>query len=134
MQIPVQIRDAMVAHAYFTHPLESCGLLAADGHGKLRMVYCLTNAEASSTRYTIEPTEHFRALRHAEGNGWELVGAFHSHPHTSAYPSPTDVRMAPEPGWLYVVVGLEDFNRPEVRGFRIDNGVVSEEPLEFSRL
>lgn len=131
--VPAQIGQAMLAHAYACHPEESCGLLAADASGRIRMAYPLTNVLHSPTNYTIDPVEHFRALRHAERQGWELAGVFHSHPHTQAYPSPTDVRLAAEPDWLYVVIGMEDLERPVVRGFRIRGGGVAEEALELER-
>jgi proteasome lid subunit RPN8/RPN11 len=127
--IPAQIHQAIVAHAYWCHPEEACGLLAGDAGGNLRMAYPLTNLLASPTNYTIDPAEHVKALRHADRQGWELVGVFHSHPHTRAYPSPTDVRLAVEPDWLYVVVGLEDIHRPSVRGYRIRDGAITEERL-----
>lgn len=129
MEIPAQIREALVAHALFMYPLEACGLLAADHAGRLRMVYCLTNADHSESAYTIEPVEHFGALRHAEAQGWDLAGAFHSHPHSDAYPSATDRRLAAEPDWVYLIVGLADFERPVVRGFRLTGGRVREVPL-----
>jgi len=121
---------AMLVHAENCDPEESCGLIATDPDGILRMVFPLTNALRSSTNYTIEPREHFRAQRHADARGWEITGVFHSHPHTQAYPSPTDVRLAPDPGWLYLLVGMEDRGHPVVRGFRITDGRISEETLE----
>ncbi len=131
IKLPGEIREAMLVHAYNCHPEESCGLLAGEPGGPIRMAYPLTNALHSPTNYTIEPVEHFRALRHAESVGWELVGVFHSHPHTRAYPSPTDVRLAPEPDWLYVLVGMETFDDPAVRAFRIRDGEISEEDVEL---
>jgi proteasome lid subunit RPN8/RPN11 len=132
MQLPAEIRAAMVAHAAFSLPEEACGLLAADGSGRLRMAYCLSNASPSPTAYTVDPAEHFRAMRHAESRGWHLAGVFHSHPAGPAYPSPTDVAQALEPDWLYVVVGLAGPGAAEVRGFWIRGGVVEEEPLEVA--
>ena len=119
----------MVAHALFCDPEEACGLLAADEGGRLRMAYCLGNADRSPVTYSLDPQEHFRALRHAEANGWHLAGVFHSHTHSPARPSPTDVAQALEPDWLYVLVSLEDRSAPEVRGFWIRDGKVEEEPL-----
>jgi proteasome lid subunit RPN8/RPN11 len=130
MQIPAQVRDAMVAHARFCYPEEACGLLAFDDDGKVRMVYALTNSEHSPVAYTIEPREHIKALRHAERVGWHLGGVFHSHTHTAAYPSRTDVSRAPEPDWAYLLVSLEDEVTPDVRSFWIDaEGNITEEPL-----
>jgi proteasome lid subunit RPN8/RPN11 len=93
------------------------------------MVYCLTNAEHSESSYTIDPTEHFRALQHAESQGWQLVGAFHSHPRSHAFPSATDLRLAAEPEWYYLIVGLVP--SPEIRGFCLRKGTVSEVRLQI---
>ena len=46
----------------------------------VRFVYPLTNSNPSPTSFTIDPTEHFHSWRHATANGWDLIGAFHSHP------------------------------------------------------
>jgi proteasome lid subunit RPN8/RPN11 len=43
----------------------------------------------------------------------------HSHTHSEAYPSPTDVAQAPDPGWHYLIVTLAR-EVPEARSFRID--------------
>lgn len=130
MQLPAEIRDAMVAHARFCYPEEACGLLAADGRGRLRFVVCMANADASPTRYRLDPTEHFRALTYVERQGWEVAGVFHSHTHSAPYPSPTDVALAADPEWLYVIVGLRDLRRPAVRGYWIRAGAIEEEPLD----
>lgn len=129
MRIPAPIRQAMLAHARFEFPNEACGLLAADETGALRMCYSLTNADRSPGSFTVEPTEHFRALQHAERNGWELAGVFHSHPHSAAVPSATDLRQALEPDWLYVLIGPSASDRPDVRAYWIVDGRVTEEPL-----
>ena len=59
-----------------------------------------------------------RADRDAEAHGVEIIGVFHSHTHTDAYPSPTDIAQAPDPGWHYVLVSLRD-THPVVRSYRI---------------
>lgn len=129
MLLPAPIHEAIVAHGRFCLPDEACGLLASDRLGRLRFVYCLSNVDPSPARFTVDPVEHFRALAHAERYGWELSGVFHSHVSSAAYPSPTDVAMAEEPGWLHVLVGPMSGRRPSVRGYRIRGGGVSEEPL-----
>lgn len=93
------------------------------------MVYCLSNIERSPVAYTLDPTEHMKAWRHAERSGWTLTGVFHSHTHTAAYPSKTDVARALEPQWTYWLVSLEDQSDPEVRAFRIRDGEVDEETV-----
>ncbi len=124
--IPPQIEAAVIAHARFTFPEEACGLFAFDAAGALRMAYCLTNVERSQYRFTVDPNEHYRAWRHAERNGWEIGGAFHSHPFTAPYPSSTDIAGALDPTWIHVIVGLADPEIPEIGVFRIVAGDVSE--------
>jgi proteasome lid subunit RPN8/RPN11 len=53
---------------------------------------------------------------------------FHSHTHTDAYPSPTDVERAPDPDWHYVLVSLRD-THPVLRSYRIVGGGIDEEPV-----
>lgn len=117
----------MIAHSRFCLPAEACGLIAGertDSGLQVRMVYSLTNADDSPVAYTIDPMEHFRALQHAEHNGWELIGAFHSHPTGSGYPSHTDVGKAAEPDWAWCVIGMADPEHPDVGVFTIKDGEV----------
>ena len=58
----------------------------------------------------------------------DIVGVMHSHTHTNAYPSPTDVAQAVDPSWHYVIVSLED-EAPVLRSYRIVDGEIHEEPV-----
>jgi proteasome lid subunit RPN8/RPN11 len=135
--------NAMVAHCVLGAPLEACGLLvgtpAAGGPpggtagnspgGTLVAVALRAVNEAASARvYTVRPIDLLRAGRRAEEMGGEVVGVYHSHTHTEAYPSPTDVAAAPDPGWHYVVVSLRD-TRPTTRSYRIIDGKIEEESV-----
>lgn len=115
VRLPRQILDAIVAHARFCHPYEACGLFATDGNGTIRFVYACTNRARSRTRFVVDPTEHFRAIQHAEALGWVIGGAFHSHPAGAAVPSAADEAGALDPEWFHVLVG-----RDEVRAWHID--------------
>lgn len=120
-------------HALDGYPLEACGLLAGDPgdpDGTVRRFYPCENAAASAKVYTVAPRDHLRADRDAESNGWELIGVVHSHTHTDAYPSPTDVAQAPDPAWHYAIVSLRD-DEPVMRSYRIVDGTIAEEPVEL---
>jgi proteasome lid subunit RPN8/RPN11 len=114
LAIPQQGWEAMLAHAEFCAPMECCGLLAGPTPAMVSFVYPLTNADLSPVAYTIEPYEHYRAWKHAEAHGWNLIGAFHSHPNGPPIPSPTDLRLAVEPDWTYLIV-----SGGEIRGFSL---------------
>ena len=93
----------------------------------------MTNTAASPYRYDMDPSELMRILDHEyEDSGSELVAIYHSHTHSQAYPSDTDVRLAPTsffPDAFYILVSLLDKDKPDFRAFRIENGMVREEEL-----
>ena len=116
----------MVGHAYDGLPDEACGLLAGPpGTDRATAFYPCRNAAASSRVYTIAPKDLLRIDREAQAAGLEVLGVMHSHTHTDAYPSPTDVRQAVDPAWLYVLVSLRH-GEPALRAYRIRDGVVAE--------
>ncbi|MGO9334182.1 MAG: Mov34/MPN/PAD-1 family protein [Acidimicrobiales bacterium] len=122
--------DEMIAHCLGAYPEEGCGLLTGDvATGTVAAVHPTANLEASARAYTVDPREHLLIDRAAEADGRAVIGVFHSHTRTHAYPSPTDVAQAPDPSWHYVVVSLRD-EAALVRSFRIVDGLVTEEAIE----
>ncbi len=116
----------MLVHTLDGLPLEACGLFAgtvdADtGEATVHRFYPCENEAASSKVYTVPAIALLRSERDAEDNDWQLLGVMHSHTHTDAYPSPTDVRQAPDPEWHYVIVSTRD-DQPMLRSFRIVEG------------
>lgn len=124
--------DQMVAHALDGYPLEVCGLLSgvagSSGNAEVRSVHPTDNVAGSARVYEVDPRAMLRADREAEAAGTELLGVYHSHTHTDAKPSPTDIAAAPDPGWHYVLVSLRDAH-PAVRSWKIRDGKIEEEPV-----
>lgn len=127
--------DEMIAHALQDDPDECCGILAGKSDTASRS-YRITNTAHSPFRYLMDPQEHLNAELDAERNHWDLLAFYHSHTHSPAYPSQTDVRMAKESGWLdvyYVLVSLQRKDDPEIRAFHItESGDIVEEGLRIS--
>jgi proteasome lid subunit RPN8/RPN11 len=133
LELTDEVYAAMIGHCYDGLPLEACGLLAGDGAGvKATVFYSCANVARSSRVYTVDPREHLRADRDAEDRGLEIIGVVHSHTHTEAYPSPTDVAQAPDPSWHYVIVSLKR-EAPVLRSYRIVHERVTEEAVELLR-
>jgi [CysO sulfur-carrier protein]-S-L-cysteine hydrolase len=121
----------IIGNCYDGLPDESCGLLVGplgiDGKptGQLTLAWPCRNADASARTYTIDPRDMLATGRAAEALGSEIVGVWHSHTHTDAYPSPTDVRQAVDPTWWYVIVSLRD-DAPVLRAYLIVDGTITE--------
>lgn len=135
MRLPKEFAEAMVAQALDEHPNEACGLLAGRLHpngSEATRMFPMTNAERSPVIYRMEPTEQLRVFNEMDEEGLDLVAIYHSHTRSPAYPSSTDVSLAYYPDAVYVIVSLRDRDDPELRGFRIDDGKVSEIALDIS--
>lgn len=120
---------AIVGHAYDGLPDEACGLLIGDPERHTAPVFHPTaNAAKSSRVYSIGPRDYLAADDAAAAAGLAIIGVVHSHTHTDAYPSPTDIDQAPDPDWHYAIVSLRD-EAPVLRSYRIADGAVTEEPV-----
>jgi proteasome lid subunit RPN8/RPN11 len=129
LRLPAPVYTQIVGHCLSGLPDEACGLLGGDaGSERVARCYPTRNVAASAKLYEVDPKQHLQADRDAEAHGMEIMGVFHSHTHTDAYPSPTDVAQAPDPAWHYVLVSLRD-THPMLRSYRIVDGRIDEEPV-----
>ena len=123
-------RDNIVATCIRALPNEGCGLLLGTLEGMVSEVLPSPNVAESAKLYEIDSRVLLRAYRRSEEMGLSVIGVFHSHTHSEAYPSPTDVAQAPDPTWHYVLVSLRDV--PSViRSFHVTEGVVDEEQISI---
>jgi proteasome lid subunit RPN8/RPN11 len=132
---PLRITSAVIEqigqHVIAGYPHEACGLLVGKGAMAEVLEFHPTDNDAKSARvYTINPKQHLLIERDAEDRGLEIIGVVHSHTHTEAYPSPTDVAQAPDATWHYVIVTLKR-GVPEPRSFRIVNGDINETEISI---
>lgn len=121
-------RDTLVATCIRALPDEGCGLLLGTAEGVVEDVIASPNVAASAKVYEIDPKVLLRTFRRADDEGLVVLGVFHSHTHSPAYPSPTDIRQAPDPDWHYVLVSLAVVPA-DVRSYRIVEGEVTEEEV-----
>ncbi len=129
LTLPQSMIDEMIAHAREDAPDECCGIIAGDADGRAMKLYRAINAEHSPYRYSVDTRDLLRIHKDADSNDWEFLVIYHSHTHTEAYPSPTDIRLAAWPDAYYILVSLMDESAPVVRAFRITEGLVEESPI-----
>jgi proteasome lid subunit RPN8/RPN11 len=133
--------DTVIAHCYDGFPDEACGLLAgplADGEptGEVTVVYPCENAAHSARVYRVGGRDLMRATLDADARDEEIIAVWHSHTHTDAYPSRTDVEQAIEAQklerpWLYPIVSLK-YGEPVLRAYWLRDGTITEVPVEVS--
>jgi proteasome lid subunit RPN8/RPN11 len=129
MRIARSMLDQIVAQARDEAPNECCGIIGTRD-GTAAQVFPVRNAAASPLRYEMDPKDQlevFEALDEAELD----VGAiYHSHTRSDPLPSQTDINLAFYPDAVYVILGVKDAERDDVRAWRIVDGKVSEAALE----
>jgi proteasome lid subunit RPN8/RPN11 len=92
------------------------------------------NKAASPYRYEIHPEDLLRLTIATDDADEVFWGIVHSHTHSPAVPSPTDVGLAFYPDALYLLVSLSDTEtdptgEPGIRAWRIAGGAVYETGL-----
>jgi len=75
--------------------------------------------EDKPKRYLVNPRQQLQAQEQLEAANLELSAIYHSHIHTPAYPSPTDVRTAYYPDSYYVLVSFAEPANPVIRAYKI---------------
>ena len=137
----------MIVHAKREAPYESCGILAGDvplngGISLITEIYEIKNLpsddpriaelkipEDRTVRYMMDPKEQIQAMRNMRERGLTMMGIYHSHPHSAALPSTTDIRLAFYPEVFYFIISLAQ-TPPDLRAFFIVGGKTTEEIIQ----
>jgi proteasome lid subunit RPN8/RPN11 len=154
--LPEPLRQQLIEHARAENPDEACGILA--GHGdRVERVFPVRNtadeigaerdvfreresgvatAGRRPVHYYMDPRDQLRVYNEIDDLELDVVGYYHSHTHTEARPSPTDIRLATDLSSSYVLVSLAQ-EPPDIRAWRIvkadpmaETGDLIELPLE----
>ena len=135
LRISRVLYDEITAHCRHAYPKEACGLLAA-ASGELSseercavQVHPMTNVEDSPIGYSMDPKEQLCVEKLMRQRHQQLIGIYHSHTATDAYPSSVDVGLAISPDLSYVLISLKSRERPVIKSYRIDGRVVTLEEL-----
>jgi proteasome lid subunit RPN8/RPN11 len=134
---PEALRQQLIEHARTESPDEVCGILAGRD-GRVERVFPVRNTadeigaeqrvfrERDTTisvpgrrrvHYYMDPRDQLRVYNEIDDLGLDIIAYYHSHPHSEARPSQTDLRLATDLGVVYVLVSLEQ--QPQVRAWRI---------------
>ena len=134
LRMSARLAQEMIVHARKDAPNECCGIMAGKD-GTVQEVYRTTNIDHSPVKYTIDPQEMVQTFLVADKAGQDVLGFYHSHTRTEAYPSVTDTRLAPPSDlfdYHYVIVSLQNPDQPSVRCFRIVDRKVLEMTVEIT--
>ena len=154
--LPEPLRQQLIEHTRAENPDEACGILAGRGDRVERVFPVRNTADAIGAErgvfreresgtatagrrpvhYYMDPRDQLRVYNEIDELELDVVGYYHSHTHTEARPSPTDIRLATDLSSSYVLVSLAQ-EPPDIRAWRIvkadpmaETGDLIELPLE----
>lgn len=128
MRLPRRFRDEIVAHARAGREqnAEICGVLLGKDGEVTELIRIANIAETPRVHYLMDPQGLYQVMLRQDDAGLDLVAIYHSHPHTRAYPSPTDRANAHDeegrawwPDVTYLICSLEQPEQPDLRAFRL---------------
>lgn len=120
----------IVKHCKEDLPDEACGILAGK-NDTVEKVYAMINADKSPENFIMDPAEQLKVMKELRNLGLEMVGIYHSHVASEAYPSARDIELAFYPEARYCIVTLKDKDNPRMRAFRIKEGKITEEEVSI---
>jgi len=129
--LPRHLVNRILHLAQASPEAEVCGLITAK-QGQPRRCIPVPNVSDQPQRlFAMDPKSQIDALRDLREQNEELFGIYHSHPHSPAEPSDTDLDQAGYPEALYLIVSLNTRGVLEMRGFRLNNGKAERVQLEI---
>jgi proteasome lid subunit RPN8/RPN11 len=131
ISIPKKLYDEMMEFAKKGFPNEACGILAGAPQ-RVTHFYPMRNMDESSISYFMDPKEQLKVFKDMRAKDIQMLGIFHSHVASEAYPSQKDVRLAHYPEVSYLIVSLSDMKQPILRSFRINEEHVEEEEIKIA--
>ena len=118
-------KKILTEHAENEKPNESCAILFGK-ENTVSDIFLTKNIEESPVNFTISNEQLIEGYKIAEGKKLDVVGIFHSHPNSEAYPSNTDKKfMQSNPVVWIIYSGVNS----DFRAFFLESEIV-EIPIE----
>jgi [CysO sulfur-carrier protein]-S-L-cysteine hydrolase len=131
LRIARSLLDQIVAQARAEAPNECCGIVGARDGGAVRL-FQARNARASPLAYEIDARDLVKIYDELDQQGLEVGIIYHSHTRSDPVPSQTDINLASPflPDAVYLIVGVKDPERDDIRAWHIADGEVTATQLE----
>ncbi|MFB5597777.1 MAG: M67 family metallopeptidase [Nitrosopumilaceae archaeon] len=124
-------KELLLNHATKCKPNESCAILFGSIENEksiVKDVFLAENIDESPVNFTISNEELLKAYKIAEQKNLDIVGIFHSHPRSDAFPSSTDKKFMYSNPVVWVISSGES---NELKAFLLEPEII-EIPIVIS--
>lgn len=118
VHLPTELAEQIITHSREGKPEEICGIIRGRGVDAYEVIRGKNIAEERIENYTVDPQTLLLQFKF-EDQEEEMMGIYHSHPVSVAYPSATDAWNAHYPDSIYFICSLEFDDAPVIRAFRM---------------
>lgn len=125
VHLPDDLAQRIRKHAESCYPEEACGLLTGRRDGETVFITGIHESDNVTGRdrktgFEIDPKLRFDLMRKTEAasNGTAIVGHYHSHPDHPAEPSATDLSMAFETEFVWLICGVQESGAGMINAFQ----------------
>ena len=127
ISLPRKLTQQLLHLAQSSPEAEVCGLVAADANGLPCQVYAVDNcADQPQQRFLLDAAQQIQAMQQMRDQQQYLFAIYHSHPHSAAIPSRTDIEQATYPEALHLIISLNTKGVLELRAYRISGSIATE--------
>jgi len=119
-------KKILTEHAENENPNESCAILFGKDNLVLE-VFLTKNIEESPVNFTISNEQLIEGYKIAEEKRVEVIGIFHSHPNSDAYPSNTDKKFMQSNPVVWIIYSSTNKN---FKAYILESDVI-EIPIEI---
>lgn len=132
IRLPRKLTNRLLHLAQISPDAEICGLIGANSDGQPVTCYPIANsADTPQNRFLLDASQQIAAMKQMRERHESLFAIYHSHPHTPALPSTSDVEQAAFPEALHLIISLDTKGVLELRGFQIQDRQINECVLEL---
>lgn len=125
VQIDPLLADTIRHAASKSYPHECCGLLTGEVHDNTIIITGVHPSENVTSgdparRFEVDPKLRFDLMRLVEAmdDQTEIIGHYHSHPDNPAKPSKTDLSMAYEENFIWLICASTVDGAQDIGAFR----------------
>ncbi|MDH5228758.1 MAG: M67 family metallopeptidase [Gammaproteobacteria bacterium] len=130
--LPRVLINRILQHAQSDTEHEVCGLIARTKNGDFSCHPIDNIASTPDCLFQMDGKQQIDAMRNMREQNAELFAIYHSHPHTAAAPSATDLLQANYTDALYIIVSLQQEGVLDLRGFFLRNNQVTIASIEVT--
>lgn len=124
-----ELFEEILRHGLKELPNEACGILVGKDEEVAR-IYEMINIDRSPESFFMDSKEQLKVMKDIRNSGLEMIGIYHSHVASEAYPSNEDVKLAFYPEVSYAIIAIKDKKHPCLRSFKIRGGQIEEEEVK----